>query len=1431
MDSHQFVNNNSSGEVNDHQDASDPMDIVKEQENELDEPNLKPRTNVYSLESTESAGCLHEVVIPIDANYVELRDKTLHPGHKPARTYPFNLDPFQKRSIMCIENSQSVLVSAHTSAGKTVVAEYAIALSLRDKQRVIYTTPIKALSNQKYREFVEAFEDVGLITGDVTINPSASCLIMTTEILRQMLFRGNEIMREVGWVIFDEIHYMRDKERGVVWEETIILLPDNVRYVFLSATIPNARQFAEWIAHLHSQTCHVVYTDYRPVPLQHYIYPSGGDGLYLVVDEDGNLRHTKFNEAMSVLKPAENQQNQRRSFKETKETTALNLSKVVRAIMERNLAPVIIFSFSKKECEAYALQMNKLDLNTEEEKGLVTEVFTNAIDVLSDDDKRLPQVQQVLPLLKNGIGIHHGGLLPIIKEVIELLFGEGLIKALFATETFAMGLNMPAKTVVFSSARKFDGKDFRWITSGEYIQMSGRAGRRGLDDKGIVVLMLDEKITPAVGKSLIKGSPDHLNSAFHLTYNMVLNLLRVDGVNPEYMLQHSFFQFQNYASVPELENSIRRMEKQRSSIVIQDEKRCCNYFRIKNQIDKLNGEFVKYIQDPRYIKPFLNEGRLLKIVSNQGIDLDWCIFVDSKREARRRRNPREEEQFTYTIKVIAWLDESIEDPTCLELKSPETKATGQWKIAQIGLENITRVSSVCLKLPINLSRAENRNSVGQTIAAVKKQFDTVPLLDPIEDMKIKCEEFKTLVGKIDTYERELAECGQIDSRLLELYQEKDAIGRQIQRTQAMLHKAHSLLQMDELKCMKLVLRQLGYCSSQDVIEIKGRVACEITSGDELLLTEMLFNGAFNDLNVYQINALLSCFVFDEKTDSAAKLTEELDGPLRTMHELARRIVSVSKEAGLEIEEQTYIEKFRPNLMDVVYAWSKGSTFAQLCKMTDAFEGSIIRCMRRLEELLRQMCQASKVIGNTDLEGKFNEAITYIKRDIVFAAKMSNQHPATTVDETPADKQARARQNEETNKSQASPAHQQQQPQRGAANDGELETRYRASTDSWCVSFHGLVLVVPLVFQKFQDARLERAYQRYSHGQRHKSLVISHSVDLLLKIGLLFIVAQANDDYTTSLNGGSSSSSISGDVGPFNIIRWPPWCALLALSPWLACNVITIACVCVCRASLINVWLSRLALVTWLAMNAQTYAIYATNSVSQLMASLSSSSQHPSYASVHHNTLEQSAMSTSTTTAATTATSTQLLDWPKSTHIVTGANNCWLATQNMTHINMISVIGQPARQLYVWHVVLIIFMTYSMMPMALVWCFTCSLLTSVLDVLVTCFLADSTREVLVKVLVYTCVNVVSLYTKYLIDLAQRNAFLETRKSIETRSKIQRENGKQERLLLSLLPRFVALEIIADIASEDNHNKIFAPHQFHKIYIHSYKNVRKYLQQTW
>ena len=257
---------------------------------------LNPETELKITTYTFTGG-VHETIYPKTCPIEPLKE----PSTPPATTYPFTLDPFQSRSILCLENRQSVLVAAHTSAGKTVVAQYAIAMSLRDHQRVIYTSPIKALSNQKYRELAQQFKDVGLMTGDVTINSNASCIVMTTEILRNMLYKGSEITKEIAWVIFDEVHYMRDKARGVVWEETMILLSNKINYVFLSATIPNAREFAMWICKLKSQPCNVVYTDFRPVPLQHYVYPSGSDTIYLAVDDKGNFKEDNFNKALSTL--------------------------------------------------------------------------------------------------------------------------------------------------------------------------------------------------------------------------------------------------------------------------------------------------------------------------------------------------------------------------------------------------------------------------------------------------------------------------------------------------------------------------------------------------------------------------------------------------------------------------------------------------------------------------------------------------------------------------------------------------------------------------------------------------------------------------------------------------------------------------------------------------------------------------------------------------------------------------------------------------------------------------------------------------------------------------------------------------------------------------------------------------------------------------
>ncbi|RKP16157.1 Skiv2l2 protein, partial [Rozella allomycis CSF55] len=289
--------------------------------------------------------------------------------------------------------------------------------------------------------------------------------------------------------------------------------------------------------------------------------------------------------------------------------------------------------------------------------------------------------------------------------------------------------------------------------------------------------------------------------------------------------------------------------------------------------------------------------------------------------------------------------------------------------------------------PKDLKSYENRQSMYKTIEQVKKRLGTIPLLDPVKDMNIQDENLKKLIKKMNTLEIKLEENKLFNSpnlsSIYNSFEEKVNLENEIKLIKNLIKQTTCILHMDELKCRKRVLRRLEFTSPSDVIEIKGRVACEISSGDELLLTELIFNGAFNDLTVDQINALLSCFVFQEKSEDNSKLKSELAKPLKLLHDTARKIAQVSKESKLNINEEDYVNSFRPELMDVVYAWSQGAKFSQICKMTDVFEGSIIRCVRRLEELLRQMTMAAKSIGNTELENKFAQGINKIKRDIVF----------------------------------------------------------------------------------------------------------------------------------------------------------------------------------------------------------------------------------------------------------------------------------------------------------------------------------------------------------------------------------------------------------------------------------------------------------------
>ena len=529
-----------------------------------------------------------------------------------ARTWPFELDTFQKEAVYHLESGDSVFVAAHTSAGKTVVAEYAIALAAKHMTKAIYTSPIKALSNQKFRDFRQEFDDVGILTGDVQINAEASCLIMTTEILRSMLYRGADLLRDVEFVIFDEVHYVNDLERGVVWEEVIIMLPEQVTLILLSATVPNTYEFASWVGRTKKKNIYVISTPKRPVPLEHYLWAD--KAMYMIVDANKKFLDKGWKDANAAMsgrdkavpaKIVENAGNQRggannragrgqaqrgapqrggpqqrgrgqpqrgggniaRTGRGGGRTTAAQDRNtwvhLVQHLKKQNLLPACIFVFSKKRCEENADALSNLDFCTATEKSAIHMILERSLTRLKPEDRILPQIRRLRELLARGVAVHHGGLLPIVKEMVEILFAKTLVKVLFATETFAMGLNLPTRTVVFSGFRKHDGRSFRDLLPGEYTQMAGRAGRRGLDPVGSVIIVSSgtEEAPPAATlRQMILGNPTKLRSQFRLTYNMILNLLRVEALKIEEMIKRSFSENATQALLPEQEKKVKVSE-------------------------------------------------------------------------------------------------------------------------------------------------------------------------------------------------------------------------------------------------------------------------------------------------------------------------------------------------------------------------------------------------------------------------------------------------------------------------------------------------------------------------------------------------------------------------------------------------------------------------------------------------------------------------------------------------------------------------------------------------------------------------------------------------------------------------------------------------------------------------------------------------------
>ena len=1031
--------------------------------NNIPDKEVKIITNKFE-------GGFHELIYPI--NIPEPKTK-IEKIENPATKYPFKLDQFQEKSILCLENHQSVLVSAHTSAGKTVVAQYAIAMSLRDHQRVIYTSPIKALSNQKYRELSEEFKDVGLMTGDVTINTNASCIVMTTEILRNMLYKGSEIIKEIAWVIFDEVHYMRDKVRGVVWEETMILLSNKINYVFLSATIPNAREFAMWISLLKNQPCNIIYTEFRPVPLQHYVYPTGSDDILLTVDEKGNFKEDNFNRALSQISSnvsienidslnnknilaqlsLKSQSSQEKKIKNDEE----DIKRIIELISSNDLDPGIIFCFSKEKCELFAKNLMKTELNltNEDEKKAIEKIYICAVLSLSEEDQNISQVKNMLNILKLGIGYHHGGMLPIIRECVELIFQSGLIKILFSTETFSMGLNMPAKTVVFTELEKFDGNKNRYLTGGEYIQMSGRAGRRGLDEKGITIVILKKKIDPEQCREIMRGKSDPLNSSFSLSYNQILNLSRIEGIKCEFILQRSFRQYQSVRAIPLIKKKILIMynnyEKygnnwERDELINE----VINKIENKNELIEYNRLllFGNNSDLRKKIKPFLIKGRFIYIKNfGIGIFVDYCkinndkiaeydtekklyeIINDRKinkdKDKDRDRDILESEEQLIDFKKVYLLIYAIKNnKTNILIPGDILKLNGKLIKVAFKINDFEKISHIKIALPENINSESSLKKIEKiyqqlSMSLINKNNKNEKIdykyMDPIKDMKITDKNFlqsnfsiqkidlelknieKTFLnnyGKIINLSENLEKL--LNSDIIISYKKKLSLRTQIKYMINELHLLNKLVLNEELINMKKVLTRLNYLDKNNLVTFKGQVACYITSGDTLILTEMLFNGFLNVMPENDIGVILSCFVGGEgiifkKDKQIVEEDKHLMKLYSDLKKIIESVVDIYIEYKINIKDkEAFVKMFRYDMMKNILYWITGEkTFAEICdeKISDMYEGSFVRTIRRLDELIKELIFCSDMLGNSNLKEKLENISKKIKRGIPFTASL------------------------------------------------------------------------------------------------------------------------------------------------------------------------------------------------------------------------------------------------------------------------------------------------------------------------------------------------------------------------------------------------------------------------------------------------------------
>jgi ATP-dependent RNA helicase HelY len=900
------------------------------------------------------------------------------------RGYDFPLDDYQRDACAHIEAGSGVLVAAPTGAGKTVAGEFAVFLALRQGRKCFYTTPIKALSNQKFHDLVARHgeDNVGLLTGDTSINGDAPVVVMTTEVLRNMIYAGSRTLRGLGFVVMDEVHYLADRFRGAVWEEVIIGLAESVQVVALSATVSNAEEFGDWLAEVRGAMA-IVVSERRPVPLFQHVM--AGRRLYDLFDSEaptasalpGGGRPDVNPELLRLAKEESRfvrddrrrprgrgvrdkiEARQGRSGGGQPPTLVPRRDAVVERLDREALLPAIYFIFSRAGCDQAVEQLMRsgLRLTTAAEQRTLDEIAARHVAGLADADLDALDYRGFAEALRRGVAAHHAGLLPAFKECVEEAFVRGLVKIVFATETLALGINMPARSVVLEKLVKFNGEVHADITPGEYTQLTGRAGRRGIDVEGHAVVLWARNLDPRHVAGLASRRTYPLNSSFTPTYNMAVNLVGTVGRRTaRTLLEQSFAQYQSDRSVVGIARNLARNSERAAELWA---RAACHlgdfeaYAGLRADISRLEGEAARNRRADRRAESIgvlgtLTAGDIISLTS--GRRADWAVVVDP---GVGKEGP----------KPLVMTDErQLKRLTVQDFPTPPT-VVGRMRIPK----------------HFNPNQPADRRNLH---AAFRSKLATVDLSTAIVDPAHLDAE---VAARIADLRHEIAghPCHGCPDREDHARWAEQAL--RLERESAGLRAAASKrTNTIATKFDKIcgVLEALGYLAEGgDTVTDAGRLLARLYCELDLVAAECIRAGLFDELTAPELAAVLSSLIYESRGGDQRRPARM---PNRSTEVAQTAVRQVWREVGL-LERDHRLDKGRdPDIgfAEPVFWWASGQPLAEVLLGSGLTAGDFVRWTRQVIDLAGQVADAA---GPGGLRATAREAIDRMRRGVVAAA--------------------------------------------------------------------------------------------------------------------------------------------------------------------------------------------------------------------------------------------------------------------------------------------------------------------------------------------------------------------------------------------------------------------------------------------------------------